>query len=143
MLARHLVRNPLLNQNIDAVARAIVVENKWRAQRYGVRGTFVSEIGAVGVAEMLDQLIEEIAPDAEALGCLSELRRCRTIVGAGTSADTQLAVFERAHGNEQPPRRLARRHRMDCRGDAALRPEVRGTRDFAPFTGRSTVALRE
>jgi carboxylate-amine ligase len=102
VLARHLVRNPLLNQNIDAVARAIVVENKWRAQRYGVRGTFVSEIGAVGVAEMLDQLIEEIAPDAEALGCMSELRRCRTIVGAGTSADTQLAVFE-AHARTASP----------------------------------------
>jgi carboxylate-amine ligase len=94
VLARHLTRNPLLNADIDAVARAIVVENKWRAQRYGVRGTLVSESGAVGVAEMLDQLIEDIVPDAEALGCLAELRRCRTIVGAGTSADTQLALFE-------------------------------------------------
>src|SRR5258708_30843203 len=87
VLARHLTRNPLLNQNIGAVERAIAVENKWRAQRYGVHGTFVSEIGAVRVAQMLDQLIQEIAPDAAALGCLSELRHCRTIVGAGTSAD--------------------------------------------------------
>ena len=102
VLARYLTRNPLVNQNIDAVGRAIVVENKWRAQRYGVRGTFVGENGAVSVAEMLDQLIEEIAPDAAALGCLPELRRCRTIVGAGTSADTQLAVFE-AHGRAGSP----------------------------------------
>jgi carboxylate-amine ligase len=94
VLARYLTRNPLVNQNIGAVERAIVVENKWRAQRYGVHGTLVSEIGAVSVAEMLDQLIEEIAPDAAALCCLPELRHCRTIVGAGTSADTQLAVFE-------------------------------------------------
>ena len=97
VLARHLTRNPLLNQDIDAVGRAIVVENKWRAQRYGVRGTFVVEAGAISVAEMLDQLIGDIAPDAAALGCLPELLRCRAIVGAGTSADTQLAVFE-AHG---------------------------------------------
>jgi carboxylate-amine ligase len=102
VLARYLFRNPLINQNIDAVARAIVVENKWRAQRYGVRGTFVSDIGAVSIAEMLDQLIEDIAPDAEALGCLPELRRCRTIVGAGTSADTQMAVFE-AHARGGSP----------------------------------------
>ena len=102
VLARYLFRNPLVNQNIDAVARAIVVENKWRAQRYGVRGTLVSDIGAVSVAEMLDQLIEDIAPDAEALGCLPELRRCRTIVGAGTSADTQMAVFE-AHARGSSP----------------------------------------
>jgi carboxylate-amine ligase len=104
VLARHLTRNPLLNHDIDAVTRAIVVENKWRAQRYGVRGTFVSDIGAVGVAELLDQLIEDIAPDAEALGCLGELRRCRTIAGAGTSADTQLAVFE-AHSRGASPTR--------------------------------------
>ena len=96
-LAFRLTRNPLLNCNLDAVARAIVVENKWRAQRYGVHGTLVSESGAVTVAEMLDQLIDETAPDAAALGCLPELLRCRTIVNSGTSADAQLAVFE-VHG---------------------------------------------
>src|SRR5947207_1960448 len=31
-LARRLVRNPALNRDITAVTRAIVVENKWRAQ---------------------------------------------------------------------------------------------------------------
>jgi carboxylate-amine ligase len=119
VLARYLTRNPLVNQNIDAVGRAIVVENKWRAQRYGVRGTFVGENGAVSVAEMLDQLIEEIAPDAAALGCLPELRRCRTIVGAGTSADTQLAVFE-AHGRAGSPA-LALRAVTDWIAAATLR----------------------
>jgi carboxylate-amine ligase len=107
VLARHLTRNPLLNHDIGAVARAIVVENKWRAQRYGVRGTFVSDVGAVTVAEMLDQLIEEIAGDAAALCCLPDLQRCRSIVGAGTSADTQLAVFE-AHARSGSPARALR-----------------------------------
>jgi glutamate---cysteine ligase / carboxylate-amine ligase len=93
-LARRLTRNPWLNHDIDAVARAIVVENKWRAQRYGVHGTLVGDTGAVTVAEMLEQVIEETARDAQALGCLPELMRCRTIAGAGTSADTQLALFE-------------------------------------------------
>ncbi|HEY3639847.1 MAG TPA: carboxylate-amine ligase, partial [Xanthobacteraceae bacterium] len=107
VLARYLTRNPLLNHDIDAVARAIVVENKWRAQRYGVRGTFVSDVGAVSVAEMLDQLIEEIADDAAALCCLPHLQRCRSIVGGGTSADTQLAVFE-AHARTGSPARALR-----------------------------------
>ena len=106
-LARRLTRNPALNRDITAVTRAIVVENKWRAQRYGVRGTFVSEFGAVSVAEMLDQLIEEIAGDAAALCCLPDLQRCRSIVGAGTSADTQLAVFE-AHARSGSPARALR-----------------------------------
>jgi carboxylate-amine ligase len=93
-LARRLVCNPWLNHDIDAVARAIVVENKWRAQRYGVHGTLVGEHGAVTVAEMLDQVIEETARDAEALGCLTQLMRCREIANVGTSADMQLALYE-------------------------------------------------
>jgi gamma-glutamyl:cysteine ligase YbdK (ATP-grasp superfamily) len=34
--------------------------------------------------------------DAEELGCATHIARCRAIVGAGTSADAQIAVF-RAH----------------------------------------------
>jgi carboxylate-amine ligase len=96
-LARRLARNPLLNDDINAVRRAIVVENKWRAQRYGVHGTLVNGLGRVTVGEILDQVIAETTPDAAALGCLAELLHCRTIAQSGTSADAQLAVFE-LHG---------------------------------------------
>ncbi len=96
-LARRLTCNPLLNDDIDAVVRAIVVENKWRAQRYGVHGTLVGGSGAMTVAESLDQVIAETTPDAAALGCLTELLHCRAIANSGTSADAQLAVFE-VHG---------------------------------------------
>jgi carboxylate-amine ligase len=97
-LARQLTRNPWLNWDLTAVDRAIVVENKWRAQRYGVRGSFVdiSGNGAISVADMLEQVIEQVREDAEALGCLDHVRHCRAIVGEGTSADAQLAVFEQA-----------------------------------------------
>jgi carboxylate-amine ligase len=93
-LVRHLYMNPWRNRDLDAVARAIVIENKWRAQRYGVHGTFVAEEGAVMVAEMLERAIADTEADAAALGCSAEINRCRAIVGAGTSADAQLAVFE-------------------------------------------------
>jgi carboxylate-amine ligase len=77
-----------------------VVENKWRAQRYGVHGTFVdiSGNGAISVADLLEQVREDVHRDAEMLGCLNEVEHCRSIVGSGTSADTQLAVFEQAQG---------------------------------------------
>ena len=52
-LARRLVRNPELNRDITAVTRAIVVENKWRAQRYGVHGTMVGDHGAITVADLV------------------------------------------------------------------------------------------
>jgi len=93
-LARHLYINRWRNCELDPVGRAIVVENKWRAQRYGVQGTFATADGAVTVAEMLERVIEDTAADAVALGCAAEINRCRTIAGAGTSADAQLAVFE-------------------------------------------------
>ena len=93
-LARHLHVNRSRNKDLDAVGRAIVIENKWRAQRYGVHGTFVTEDGAVTVADMLEQVISDTAPDAAALGCTAEINRCRAIVGAGTSSDAQLAVFD-------------------------------------------------
>jgi len=83
---------------MTAVSRALVVENKWRAQRYGIHGTFVTEEGAVTVGEMLERVIEETAADASALGCAEEIAHCRKIVGGGTSADTQLAVFKEEHG---------------------------------------------
>jgi glutamate---cysteine ligase / carboxylate-amine ligase len=107
-LARRLCRNPMLNNDMTAVTRAIVVENKWRAQRYGVKGTFASQdgSGAVSVAEMLEQVLEDIKPDAEELGCATHVARCRAIVGAGTSADAQIAVFAAHEKNESQERAL-------------------------------------
>jgi glutamate---cysteine ligase / carboxylate-amine ligase len=92
-LARFLYRHPEHNAEIDVVDRAIAVENKWRAQRYGVQGSFVSRSGAISVGDMVANLIELIGEDAEALGCAGELDHCRSIVAEGTSADAQLRIF--------------------------------------------------
>jgi carboxylate-amine ligase len=60
---------------MNAVSRAIIVENKWRAQRYGVHGTFarIEGNGPVTVAEMLEVAISEVKRDAEAFGCVDEV----------------------------------------------------------------------
>ena len=96
-LVRRIFFNPWLNADLTAVSRAIIVENKWRAQRYGIHGTFVDEARPreVPFAQWLDQVIEEVAGDAAALGCLDEVVRCRTIAAEGTSADSQLMVYRR------------------------------------------------
>jgi glutamate---cysteine ligase / carboxylate-amine ligase len=102
-LVRYLYRNPTMNADINAVDRAIAVENKWIAQRYGVEGSFATPFGAVTVAEMLDLLLEQVAEDAEMLGCAQEVLACRAIVPRGTSADAQLRVFRQIRDDEVSP----------------------------------------
>jgi carboxylate-amine ligase len=92
-LARYLYNHPEHNAEFDNVDRAIAVENKWRAQRYGAQGTFVTRSGAVSVADILNQLVEMIEADGEELDCAEQLEHCRSIVLEGTSADVQLRIF--------------------------------------------------
>ena len=93
-LIRHLYFDHQHNGAMDVVARAISVENKWRAQRFGVAGTFVAKDGAISVADMLDQVIERVQDDAAALGCTAEVAACQRIIVQGTSADQQLRIFD-------------------------------------------------
>jgi len=92
-LARYLYGHPQHNAELDVVDRSIALENKWRAQRYGAQGTFVTRSGAISVSAMLDRALELIAADADALGCGVDLQHCRTIIAEGTSADAQLRIF--------------------------------------------------
>ncbi len=92
-LTRFLYGHPDHNAGLDVVGPAFAVENKWRAQRYGVQGTFVTRAGGVGVAATLDRIIDLVAVDAEALGCAEQVGNCRAIVVEGTSADAQLRIF--------------------------------------------------
>jgi carboxylate-amine ligase len=106
VLARRLCRVPADPEESDGVAGALAVENMWRAQRYGVQTTFVTLDGPEPVAALLDRVLHETAEDAAALDCAAELERCRAIVANGTSADVQLAIYER---HEQAGHRAALR----------------------------------
>lgn len=92
-LARHLYLRPERSQLVTSVDRAIAVENKWRAQRYGTDCIFASGDGPVSIEEMLSRLIAEVADDADALGCAEEVGHCRIIVARGSSAEFQLRAW--------------------------------------------------
>jgi glutamate---cysteine ligase / carboxylate-amine ligase len=102
-LVRRAVCDPELNQGMTGVSRALVSENLWRAQRDGVRASFIDEGSgrAVPCPEFLAALLEFLVQDAEQLGCLSELERAREIVEKGTSADQQIAIECRSHAPSQ------------------------------------------
>jgi carboxylate-amine ligase len=99
-LVRHLSRDPKLNAGQTGASRAINDENGWRAQRYGIHGSFVDERSrsAKPVPQVLDEVLALVAEDAEALGCRREVDIARWIVARGTSADQQLSIYTEAVG---------------------------------------------
>jgi glutamate---cysteine ligase / carboxylate-amine ligase len=99
-LVRHLVDHPALNRDIGAAERAITLENKWIAQRHGIHGAFIDAATKTvrPVAEIVEDMISMLEPDAIALNCLSELHGLRNILTFGTSADQQIALETDARG---------------------------------------------
>jgi carboxylate-amine ligase len=93
-----LWRLSLKNQRWRQYDNFLIAENRWRAQRYGVSEGLIDfgrgEI--VPFAELLDELIELVYEDAEALGAVAELEAARSILANGTSADQQRATYEKA-----------------------------------------------
>ena len=92
-LVRFLYTNPAHNAGLTVIDRAIAVENKWRAQRYGAQGTFVTRSGGIAADQLLNMVLDLVTADAEALDCSDQVEYCRTIVCGGTSADAQLQIF--------------------------------------------------
>ncbi len=86
------------NQRWRIYARMLINENRWRAQRYGLdEGLVDFGVGEiVPCANLFEELIDMIREDAEALGCLDEVRHARRIAERGTSAHRQLAAFHGA-----------------------------------------------
>lgn len=98
-LTRHLYLRPQLSRDVTVVERAIAVENKWRAQRYGTDCIFASREGPVSISELLARLIDDVAEDAAALNCVAEVEHCRTIVERGSSAEFQLRAYRDSGGD--------------------------------------------
>ncbi|MGA7326879.1 MAG: carboxylate-amine ligase [Rhodomicrobium sp.] len=107
-LVSYLFRTPGKFRDLSAADGAIAAENKWRAQRYGIQGTFAARDGPKSCAQFLDEVIDMIADDAGSLGCSEQILHCRNIILGGTSADVQLKVFEeRKHEGQEAALREA------------------------------------
>jgi len=79
--------------------RDLIMENKWRAARYGIEGKLID----FGQAMELDftQIIEELRDftddGVDELGSREEVARIRTFLDSGTGADRQLAVYDQTN----------------------------------------------
>jgi carboxylate-amine ligase len=97
-LTRMLHRLRRNNQSWRTYPVFLLEENRWRAQRYGLKGSLF-DFGRgelVPYADLLEELFTLIHEDAVALGCLSDVLGARRILAEGTSADRQLACFASA-----------------------------------------------
>ena len=86
------------NQRWRHYRRILILENKWRAQRYGIEAE-LGDLGnrqAVPFPALIDELVELLRPHAESLGCIKEVEHARVIASRGSSSDQQLGVYQRA-----------------------------------------------
>ncbi len=102
---RMLYRLRLNNQRWRRYSLMLLEENRWRAHRYGVDEGLI-DFGRgqiIPYPQLLDEMLEIIAEDAEALNCIEEVEHAHTILTRGTSAHRQLAVYEKSIKNGAKP----------------------------------------
>jgi carboxylate-amine ligase len=85
------------NLSFNIYRSSIIDENKWRAARYGVHGKLIdwgkqAEVPFPQLAEELVDFVWDVAGD---LGSRREVEDILRIVRNGTSADRQLALYEK------------------------------------------------
>ncbi|MEL7014047.1 MAG: carboxylate-amine ligase [Pseudomonadota bacterium] len=102
-IARMLWRLAARNQRWRLYDRFLIDENRWRAQRYGIREGLIDfgrgEI--VPMTDLVEELMDLIEEDAAHFGAIEEVARVRDIVQHGTSASRQRAVHAEARAAGQ------------------------------------------
>ena len=83
------------NQGFRLYRRLLIMENKWRAVRYGIHGKLIDFGRRVEVPfrELMDEYLELIDPVLDELGSRKEIDHIRHILEHGTGADRQLQVW--------------------------------------------------
>ena len=84
------------NQDYRQYSRALIMENKWRAVRYGLDGKLI-DFGKemeVPERELILEYLEFVDEVVDELDCRPAIEYIRTILEMGTGADRQLRKYE-------------------------------------------------
>ncbi len=95
-LLRMLWRRRTMNQRWRIYANFLIEENLWRAQRYPLSDLTLIDFGygeTKPYGMLVEELLDLVAEDAEALGVVAEVERARHMAKSGTSADRQRSVY--------------------------------------------------
>jgi carboxylate-amine ligase len=95
---RMLWRLRTRNQRWRIYTPMLIRENRWRAMRYSFDEGMIdfAKGSVVPCEDLIEEMLELVAEDSEALGCEQELASVRDIFARGTSAHQQLKAFEEA-----------------------------------------------
>src|ERR1700757_669417 len=85
------------NQGFRLYRRALVMENKWRASRYGLDGKLVDfgKQKEVPVRDLLEEYLTFVDDVVDELGSREELAYIHEILEMGSGADRQLSVYHK------------------------------------------------
>jgi carboxylate-amine ligase len=84
------------NKSYRIYGRALIMENKFRAARYGIEGKLIDfgKEEEVPVRELMLEYLELIDPVLDELGSREEISYIHQMLQMGTGADRQLKVFQ-------------------------------------------------
>src|SRR5579863_3189014 len=87
------------NQGFRLYRRMLIMENKWRASRYGIDGMLVDFGKQVEVPfrDLMEEYLEFVDDVLDELDSRKEVGYVREILRMGTGADRQLRVYEETH----------------------------------------------
>ena len=99
--AAYLFRLHESNQDYRQYARPLLMENKFRAVRYGLDGMLIDfgKEAEVPERDLIREYLDLIDPVVDELGSRNAISGVRNILETGTGADRQLAVFEKTGGD--------------------------------------------
>jgi glutamate---cysteine ligase / carboxylate-amine ligase len=92
-----LYRLHAANQSFRHYGRSLIMENKFRASRYGIQGKLIDfgKESEVPVTDLMAEYLEFIDDVVDELGSRQEIEYIGEMLRMGTGADRQLAVFEK------------------------------------------------
>ena len=84
------------NQGFRLYRRALVMENKWRAARYGINGKMIDwgKQKEVPIRDLILEYLDFVDDVVDELDSREEINYIRTILETGNGADRQLKVFQ-------------------------------------------------
>jgi carboxylate-amine ligase len=84
------------NQSFRLYGRALLMENKWRAARYGIDGKMIDfgKETEVPVRDLIHEYLNLIDEVVDELGSRNEINYIHRILENGTGADRQLRIYQ-------------------------------------------------